>query len=240
MLNFLRKLRRNEMKSSRYFKYAIGEILLVVIGILLAVQINQWSQNKKDHKQELLLLSQIHDEFLKNKDQLDLVVSKHQAAMTATEELMSLFPLDLNKIGHEQLNSLFMQMLFSYTFNPSEGSINALINTSSFDLISNDTLRLRLTQWTDMSLDYREDEILAKTYAREFMIPFIVKNFIYNDGVKFIDNPQTKKALKSQELENIIGFRKLTLEQIVKNAELELENLQAALKDILDLSKPKN
>ncbi len=50
MLNFLRKLRLKEM-NGKYFKYAIGEIFLVVLGILIAVSINNWNENQKKKKQ---------------------------------------------------------------------------------------------------------------------------------------------------------------------------------------------
>jgi len=56
MIKFFRKIRQNllmENKTSKYFKYAIGEILLVVIGILIALQINNW--NEKRLKQEQLI-----------------------------------------------------------------------------------------------------------------------------------------------------------------------------------------
>jgi len=47
MLNFLRKLRRNNM-NSKYFKYAIGEIILVVLGILIALSVNNWNEERKE------------------------------------------------------------------------------------------------------------------------------------------------------------------------------------------------
>ncbi len=50
MIKFFRKIRQNlimENKTSKYFKYAIGEIVLVVIGILIALQINNWNENRK-------------------------------------------------------------------------------------------------------------------------------------------------------------------------------------------------
>ena len=52
MINILRKLRKREMKSSRYLKYAIGEIALVVIGILIALNINNWNEKRKDRNLE--------------------------------------------------------------------------------------------------------------------------------------------------------------------------------------------
>lgn len=53
MIKFFRKIRQNllmENKTGKYFKYAIGEIFLVVIGILIALQINNWNENKKNYK----------------------------------------------------------------------------------------------------------------------------------------------------------------------------------------------
>ncbi len=54
MIKFFRKIRQNllhKRKTSKYLKYAIGEILLVVIGILIALQINNWNENRKKEKQ---------------------------------------------------------------------------------------------------------------------------------------------------------------------------------------------
>jgi hypothetical protein len=54
MIKFFRKIRQNllmENKTGKYFKYAIGEIILVVIGILIALQINNWNENQKKQKQ---------------------------------------------------------------------------------------------------------------------------------------------------------------------------------------------
>ncbi len=52
MLRFFRRIRQNlisEGKTVKYFKYAIGEIVLVVIGILIALAVNNWNQEKKDY-----------------------------------------------------------------------------------------------------------------------------------------------------------------------------------------------
>ena len=53
-------------KTGRYFKYAIGEIILVVIGILIALQINTWNELRKDAASELTALLDLKQEFSKN------------------------------------------------------------------------------------------------------------------------------------------------------------------------------
>lgn len=71
MINFFRKIRQNlltENKVSKYLLYAIGEIVLVVIGILIALQINNWNEKRKEVKVETKILLEI-----KNNLQSDLI-----------------------------------------------------------------------------------------------------------------------------------------------------------------------
>ncbi len=54
MIKFFRLIRKDLMetgKTGKYFKYAIGEIVLVVIGILIALSINTWNENNKSEKE---------------------------------------------------------------------------------------------------------------------------------------------------------------------------------------------
>lgn len=68
MLNFLRKLRRTEMNNNngKYLKYAFGEIVLVVIGILIALSLNNWNDNNKALQKEKALLKKVKEENLYN------------------------------------------------------------------------------------------------------------------------------------------------------------------------------
>jgi len=59
-----------EGKLKRYLIYAIGEILLVMIGILLAMQVNNWNQNRINHKKEVKALSDLKNEFELNKQRI--------------------------------------------------------------------------------------------------------------------------------------------------------------------------
>ena len=65
MIKFFRKIRQNllmENKTSKYFKYAIGEIILVVIGILIALTINNWNETRKANNNEITLLQKLQEE----------------------------------------------------------------------------------------------------------------------------------------------------------------------------------
>jgi hypothetical protein len=75
MIKFFRRIRQNllmENKTGKYFKYAIGEIVLVVIGILIAIGINNWNEKRKDHNSEKAVLVNLKKEF-----QLNLQMINH-------------------------------------------------------------------------------------------------------------------------------------------------------------------
>ena len=84
-------------KMGKYFKYAIGEILLVMVGILLALQVSNWNQNRMDRIKELSILTSIHAEFKANRVQLDSVLTYHRKVYNSCEKLISMFPIDIER-----------------------------------------------------------------------------------------------------------------------------------------------
>ncbi len=74
MIKFFRRIRQNllsEGKTGKYFKYAIGEIILVVIGILIALSINNWNEGRKEIEQEQTILKQLKTDYEANLIQLE-------------------------------------------------------------------------------------------------------------------------------------------------------------------------
>ena len=69
MKTLFRNIRQNlinEGKTSKYIKYAIGEIVLVVIGILIALQINNWNEQKNEQKNATILAQSMLDDIVKD------------------------------------------------------------------------------------------------------------------------------------------------------------------------------
>ena len=72
MLHFFRKIRRDLLTNSQFFKYlkyAVGEIILVVIGILIAIQVDNWNKSRIDHLRETKILKELRDDLLETEDQ---------------------------------------------------------------------------------------------------------------------------------------------------------------------------
>ncbi len=80
MIKLFRHIRKSllmENKTSKYFKYAIGEIVLVVIGILIALQINNWNENKKINRSINTTLTLLKDEIMTNRNKINQVKDYH-------------------------------------------------------------------------------------------------------------------------------------------------------------------
>ena len=88
MIKFFRKIRErllSENKFSKYLIYAIGEIILVVIGILIALQINNWNEKRQEANQEKITLSNLNDEFQDNLMDLDSINARLSNQIDALE-----------------------------------------------------------------------------------------------------------------------------------------------------------
>ncbi|MEH6746609.1 MAG: DUF6090 family protein [Maribacter arcticus] len=246
MIKFFRKIRYDLMeknKTGKYLKYAIGEIILVVIGILIALSINNWNSNRIQKQKEHLLLNGLNEEFKANKIQLDSVLTKHKYALKSVDYLMSKLPIKNIKI--ENLDSLSYHIYHLgtyYTFNPSGGVINSLINSSSVDIISNNELRQLIISWNDVLLDYQEEEILARDNYINHLKQFEKKHFNYNSNYyQYLKDPRIDLSiLQTLEFDNYVQDRRFDLENILNNSYGELDAVIHTIDKIIELSEPKN
>ena len=176
MIKFFRKIRQNllnEGKTAKYFKYAIGEIVLVVIGILIALQINNWKENKLERKQEKAILNQLNSEFKSNLDQLD------EKIKSKTELMKSVLKL-LNYIDNPKLrikDSIDYHLARTIPYSTFDPIVNDLASSGNLRLIRNDSLKQMLSFWTSEIKDVQEDEGSWKYYRNETFVPFLVQHY---------------------------------------------------------------
>jgi len=170
MIKFFRKIRLKtltENKFSKYLLYAIGEIVLVVIGILIALNINNRNEEHKLNLKEQGLLKELNLDFKYNQIQLDSLVNVSERALQSSYRFLEKIKVvetnnwDINELGQELIDSIRYYHYASrdnWTFNPKSGTVNAIINSSSLDIIKNDSLRRAIISWNDILSDYLEDE----------------------------------------------------------------------------------
>ena len=92
-------------KTGKYFKYAIGEIVLVVIGILIALQINNWNEYRKDRNREQAILKSLQTDFKANIINLDNAYHSFSKAYEASANLLEIIRSD-NSINSSEVEKI--------------------------------------------------------------------------------------------------------------------------------------
>ena len=75
-------------KTSRFLKYAIGEIILVMIGILLALQVNDWNESRKAKLQEIKILKELNNDLTSNLAEVEETIFTTQWRLRASEKIL--------------------------------------------------------------------------------------------------------------------------------------------------------
>ena len=235
MIKFFRRIRQNllmENKTGKYFKYALGEIALVVIGILIALSINNWNDNRKNRISERELLDNIHRDFVQNKIQFDTVKAINYRNLATLNSRIALFPIERDSAKIAAFQSYQIAPAISY--NPYSSSIKSVINSNSLELIQNEELRKHLVSWEDVLLDYQEEEFFYFKFMNEQFMPYVRENI----DLLGIDREMFKDAISSIKTQNMVVSRRDLIRAIIKA--IEEEPIENQIKEIIRLTEPKN
>jgi hypothetical protein len=118
MIKFFRKVRQNllnEGKTTKYFKYAIGEIILVVIGILIALQVNNWNEEKKHQKELQTKLYAVLGDMRENDAQIKAILADLERQNKAAEHII---PIMESEQKYIQDSLRFIMDFNSFTTTP--------------------------------------------------------------------------------------------------------------------------
>ena len=178
MLAFLRKIRKSLIESSstrKYLLYAIGEIALVVIGILIALSINNWNEAQKNDKVELRLLTELLQSTKENIDSNQYQLKANEGSIRAIKALINQIE---NKLPYQ--DSLTFNFAMAHNRWVMLTKLHAYENAKNFglDFISNDTTKNALTNAYEYNLEYIQklDE-RNSDYYQNVMIPELASRF---------------------------------------------------------------
>lgn len=205
MIKFFRRIRERlvtERKLSKYLIYAIGEIVLVVIGILIALQINNWNELRKEQLEEGKLVLAIQKGFQFNKKEIEQNIEETYQTVTGSQNVLDLFLVPTEQLTNDRTDSIVRKMLAFSTFHPSDGALNNLISSGKLDIIKNDTLRDHLSNWNSLVIDVTEDEEYLREYFNTYLTPIIIKHLSSAPNSKFYRS--SKELFENPEFENIV------------------------------------
>ncbi len=178
MLKFFQRIRRkliNEGNLKRYLIYAVGEILLVMIGILLALQVNNWNERNKSEREEQKILKSLQTEFQDNIKNLEQILDSHHQTISNIKDVLAKHKSEeVNNINPNSISEL-RDAVFGKTYDPQFGVLNALLNSEKINLIEDNLLRNRIAKIPGLLEDYSEDEELLVKSIYDFYLPELFK-----------------------------------------------------------------
>ncbi|MBN2615704.1 MAG: hypothetical protein JXR71_08430 [Bacteroidales bacterium] len=132
-------------KLAKYLRYAFGEILLVVIGILIALQVNNWNERQKDLVFEREILGQIRENLIRDKASLVEINKINKKALYASTQLTD----SIKRITDRDSIPYWLADVARFTrFHPITNSYEVL-KSKGLEIISNNNLRLELGKYYD-------------------------------------------------------------------------------------------
>ncbi|MCA6073970.1 DUF6090 family protein [Fulvivirga sedimenti] len=213
MISFFRKFRQQflaENKFTRYLLYAIGEIILVVIGILIALSINTWNENRHNRTFELKMLKEIE----KALEQDYYFFTYHLIGFRNQTELQAVDFFDRAIVSKnaekDSIDYHFNRLLFGLQVTLNRGPYDAL-KASGIDKISNDSLRNKLIFYYDFFVPrYKGLVEFTMSTSSEKMEP-LIEELSFPSRVIVTDSTvlRPNRSLKQIDLETSETFNQL-------------------------------
>ncbi len=241
MIKFFRRIRQRlltENKFSKYILYAIGEILLVVIGILIALQVNNWNENRTLAKKEITNLKEIRKNLKSDlKNQLIPGTVYYQRSLDSYDILLSNFYNSSQSIPEDSIRGLYFKMTLPWKLVFNTVAFDKL-SSIGIDLISNDTIRENISQLYGYKykiiLNYHN---ITVTEFREDFVPLLNNNvnmhktlskseleYLKNDVG--INSRLRGMVYRRQFLRDYFLDVKPIVEQLIVDIETEIERME--------------
>ncbi|TRO66838.1 DUF6090 family protein [Christiangramia sabulilitoris] len=185
MLQFFKKIRQNllaESKFTKYLIYALGEIVLVVIGILIALQINNWNESKKIEVREIGQLKSIQEDIMLDEPDIKFNLTYHKLFLDSEQQLLNyMMSPNLkpeNPIKYEHALGISLILILH------ESAFNNLRN-NNLNIISSQKLKKEISNHYDSFgktlLIFENDHPQFDNYLLKR--PYFLKYFNYKDKV---------------------------------------------------------
>lgn len=143
MIKFFRRIRQrllSENKFSKYIIYAIGEIILVVIGILIALQINNANEDRKARKQEIKYLKNLQIDVLTELKNNDTIIGFRANKAKAAARLLNFKKLETANDIFE-LEGTIQTVFWWTTFIPTNNTYKELLSSGNLNYLKNDSIK---------------------------------------------------------------------------------------------------
>jgi hypothetical protein len=248
MIKFFRKIRQNllmENKTGKYFKYAIGEIILVVIGILIALSINNWNELKKQRIEAQTFIKRLSEEVGQNIEVTIREILLEQKQVEKTKSLLEMFSLPQDKINSRAIDSLIFAIMSSNSIDIKTGTLEEGLNTGQVSLLSNSELKQKLYSLPAVFEEIKRLETLESEDINDNMVTYLYDSMNFKNldnafsefsktlGPSKVQTIENRRLLNSLKFENLVDNRFYNTNQSLENYKDFLTNLRS-IEKLLD------
>ncbi len=232
-------------KTGKYLKYAIGEILLVVIGILIALGINSWNQQRLETIEEVSTLESMKKDFIDSKANIENTIELQKRTLSYTKELAGIMYAKTIETPIDSIGKYIVSGALSYwRVEPLTGTYDALIGSGKISIIKNKELSRKLAVYSAKLKYGFEDEdyclelttLLAEksSTVTPFLMPNKLKGYF---GIDINHYDKGKKEAFAKHLDNTsflgILLAKYSMETNRLNYQIDLlEDVDKIINDI--------
>ena len=203
MIKFFRTIRKELMeqnKTGKYLKYAIGEIVLVVIGILIALSLNNWKEDLANRGEETRILNGLKQEFEINLTEVTRNIKLNTLTKESTVELIHLIRSESPFANSQYVDSLLNAVYMFGSFDAQTGLVDEIISSGKLSIIKDIELRDRLTSVSGLLDNLEEDYIIRSNYYMDHIIPFLSKYVSLANQDQYMDFSSWSDTYKTIEL----------------------------------------
>jgi len=234
VIKFFRKIRQkllSENKFSKYLIYAIGEIVLVVIGILIALQINNLNEEKKNREFEKEILIQIQENINIDKLALKHIVNDFSKAITSSEKILQSDVSDKNK---DSIKIWLGNIIMFDRFQPLTNAYE-VIKSKGLDKISNKKLRFLLGKYYDDEASHmvKSTNDIELTF-NDHWLPVLFDEMVEFEFKKSVELKDYKILLNPSKAQNILKLNRDNLASGInrlKSGIATIEKIQHLIED---------
>ena len=244
MIKFFRKIRYDLMeknKTGKYFKYAVGEIVLVVIGILIALWINSTYQDYKNKQLEIIYLTDFKRDLVSDTTKLAERIKKNEAVVQNVDSIFKyLEKNELSDVEWLYFSNLHWTIQSESYFIPEKGTIRQFEASNSGNLISSKLIKAKLFEYHTIN-DRNEKNMETSIqlyqhnfYTRDFLKFFLIKenSMIWKGNEKSALNQKDFEVIKSNKdyIASLLGKKIGSISQN-KN----YQNIKTVAEELIDL-----
>ena len=172
-MRFFRFKKLVSLNTGKYLRYAIGEVILVVFGILIALQVNNWNEYRKEKIEEKKILLSLHNEISNNLESLKVVIKEKNNIIDVNQYIINNTDKNGEWKSTKSLDSLMNFISLSgWIFVPQNGVLNEIINSGKLLLIENDLIKNEIASLPQLLSLMIEEDRQYRLDLHQYFLPF--------------------------------------------------------------------